>query len=450
MIFKKRTTETVITKKVKERDQFLKNFHRFLKNYNEIVIFIHERPDGDCLGGAFGLKEVIKSQYLSKNIYVVGESQGVFPWLHMEFDELPVDFNFENAVAIILDSGVGTRTQRFQEYFKNLGTKKWGAVIRIDHHDSHLDFYTDLAWVDGSYAACCAQLVQICDYYQWELNCKAATYFFLGIMTDSSFFTNTDVSPRTLVLAAKALRAGADREFLVNNLKRTTKTEIELRSQILSNYVQEEGFNWYFMKKDIVDRYAPYSLTGNQVSTLGYIEDNVMWILFVEQEDGTIRTSFRSIGRLDVKVLAEEFGGGGHTNAAGAILPGEDKIPEVINRVKSFLKQSSAEEIESVDEYREELRDLAMDDINPRYRLELTDEEKKALEVAKRLIKESREDVEKKTRIEEWNRENNEEGEDMNSLFKSSEDNKEKESETTGIKTDIEKELLRDELFRAE
>ncbi|AFO51640.1 MgpA-like protein, DHH family phosphoesterase [Candidatus Mycoplasma haematolamae str. Purdue] len=402
MVFfwKRQPKERVISAKAKVRDAFLKNFQNYVRRFPKVVIFIHENPDGDCIGGAFGLKEVLKNSFKEKEVYVVGESQGAFPWLHMPFDTLKEDFDFSQSLAIIIDASAGNRVQLFDQYFKDLGVRRWGAVIRIDHHESSIDsIYSDLSWADSSYAACCAQLVQICDFYQWKMNCKAATYFYLGIMTDSGFFANSEVSPRTLVLAAKALRAGADREFIVNNLRRITVPEIKMREHILSNYTQDEGFVWYFMDKPTIEKFAPYSNGGN-VGVLAHIEDNVLWMMFTEQEEGTIRASIRSVGTLNVRKLAEEFSGGGHMNAAGATLIDKTKMNELIDRareyVKEFLDASQFTSKEAECNVAEEKYDEAT---NPPYRLELTPEEQVDLQASEDVLKEIQESLEKQAQI---------------------------------------------------
>lgn len=395
MFFKKKSPmERVISQQTKARDFFLKNFQHYVKRFNNIVIFIHERPDGDCLGAGFGMKEVFKTQFPGKSIYVVGSSQGVFPWLRMDFDQLPENFNFSSAMALVVDVSIGERTQMFNEFFKGLGTRKWGAVIRVDHHDVLTDYYTDLSWVDASYAACCCQLLQICDYYQWTINSKAATFFYLGIITDSGSFSNSDVSPRTLVLAAKALRAGADREFLNNNLKRVTLVELKLRGFILSNYKQDEKFAWYLIDKGTVEQFAPYSTSSGLVSTLGHIEDNILWMLFAEVAENTILASFRSLGEFDVRKLAEEFGGGGHINASGTTLDSLEKVQHVVDRARELVKEFIDNKGKmSKDEERNKLKEEHENKSFPPQRLGLNDEEESTFSTSQKLISE----VEKET-----------------------------------------------------
>ncbi|PYC99669.1 hypothetical protein B4U78_015125 [Microbacterium esteraromaticum] len=133
-----------ISEKAKERDIFLKQLPHYIQSAKQIVIFPHVNPDGDCLGGAFGMREVLRDNFKEKNIYVVGTSQGVFPWMNFEFDDIPLDFDYSSSLALIVDSGTSDRMQRFSDFFGNPESQKWGAVIRVDHHDVKQDYHTDL------------------------------------------------------------------------------------------------------------------------------------------------------------------------------------------------------------------------------------------------------------------------------------------------------------------
>lgn len=391
-----------ISGKAKERDIFLKQFPHYIQSAKQIVIFPHVNPDGDCLGGAFGMREVLRETFKEKNIYVVGTNQGVFPWMEFDFDDIPLDFDYSSSLALIVDSGTSDRMQRFQDFFGNPQSQQWGAVIRVDHHDVKQDYHTDLSWVDGSYAACCGQLIQICDFYKWKMSSKAATYFYLGLLTDSGFFSNAEVSPRTLVIGAKALRAGANREFLISNLRRTHALEARLRGHILENYAQEERLAWYFMDNETVEKFQPYSLTSNQVSTLANIDDNVLWILFAAVKLDEIRVSFRSVGTLDVKGIAEEFGGGGHFNASGTTLTNEDQVKAVVARARKLVKDFIEQKKETSKDVLADKEKAQFDEqINPSYRLELTPEEEQSLSAQKALLEKTHDSLTSQAKIRE-------------------------------------------------
>lgn len=149
-----------------DRAHFLKHFQSLVLQYDHVVIFHHKGVDGDCLGAAFALKEIIKSNYPNKKAYVVGGSKShAYDFMSMKFDnEINVDFDFGMAMAVIVDVGQSERIDAFDRFFRN-DRFGFGAVVKIDHHDTVPDFHVDLSWDDPTYVSTCCQIMQLADYY---------------------------------------------------------------------------------------------------------------------------------------------------------------------------------------------------------------------------------------------------------------------------------------------
>lgn len=81
--------------------------------------------------------------------------------------------------------------------------------------------------------------------------------------------------------------------------------------------------------------------TSDIVNDLLSIDGTRLAVLFKEIDGGRVKLSFRSKGSLDVNRLAARFGGGGHTNASGAIVPGglEETIRLILPACRDLLKQ---------------------------------------------------------------------------------------------------------------
>ena len=78
-----------------------------IEEYDKIFIFPHARPDGDCIGSSFGLKDIIKSSYPNKDVRVVGEGSDFTSFIGTP--EVPNDIDFKGALAISLDTANETR-----------------------------------------------------------------------------------------------------------------------------------------------------------------------------------------------------------------------------------------------------------------------------------------------------------------------------------------------------
>src|SRR3989339_782284 len=87
-----------------------KNMERILnkiKEYDVIIIHGHKRPDGDCYGAQFGLKNIIESSFPSKKVYVVGETSDFVDFIG-KMNNI-TDDAYDNALSIVVDTAVEDR-----------------------------------------------------------------------------------------------------------------------------------------------------------------------------------------------------------------------------------------------------------------------------------------------------------------------------------------------------
>lgn len=67
-----------------------------IEAHDNIFIFHHIRPDGDCLGSQFGLRELIRTNYPEKRVFVFGDTGGIFPFF--EWDLISLKMFQKNAL----------------------------------------------------------------------------------------------------------------------------------------------------------------------------------------------------------------------------------------------------------------------------------------------------------------------------------------------------------------
>lgn len=332
------SAKNALSQRDKDRAIFLKAFLNLVIKYDHFVLFPHVKPDGDTLGCVFGFKEIIRTNYPNKKAYVVGDNFGLYPWMHMEFDNfLNYGFDFTNAVAIIFDVGESPRIQQFEKFFKN-SQIQFGAVVKIDHHGSISDFHLDLSWDDPTYVAACCQVIQIADFYGWKLSPRAASFLYLGVCTDSLCFTADSTLPRSLILAAKTWRSGAEYRLINRNLNRRTWKSISAENFLLNNCTKTENIIWFKMTLDIKEKLGIKNTKG-YVNVFKNIEENWVWLMFAENEDHTYDLSIRSVN-VSVRDIAIKYGGGGHDNASGVANVQEDKIPLIVNDCEQLVSEA--------------------------------------------------------------------------------------------------------------
>ncbi|VEU62698.1 DHH family phosphoesterase [Mycoplasmopsis bovirhinis] len=305
-----------------------------IEKYENIIIFHHIRPDGDCLGSQAGLAELIKTNYPNKNVYTIGDNKDNFHFMNYHFDKLE-DLNFDNSLAIVVDASSGDRI----EHAELLYQKKTTARLRIDHHPNEADIDYEYNYVDEHFVAAAEMIAQIAFDAKWKVSQKASGHIYLGINTDSGRFLYPDTSARTYKLVAFLMQNGFHPNEILRNLNKRNLLDIQISGEILSGFKKQGRVLYFEINQDFLDKYQIDSLKAAvYVNELANIEDNSCWALFIQMEDGKIRGRLRSNGPL-VNEVAYEFNGGGHDNAAGITLDSFDQVPKVLELLnKAIIK----------------------------------------------------------------------------------------------------------------
>ncbi len=297
-----------------------------IKAYETIIIHGHKRPDGDCYGAQFGLKDVISASFPEKKVYVVGGTSDYVDFVG-KVDEIE-DSVYEGALCIVVDTATEDRISD-QRY------KLGDFLIKIDHHIP-VDDYGDMRWVAINFPSC-AQMISYF-YYKFrdelKMTEKGALALYTGIVTDTGRFRYRGVSRLTHQLAGILLEKGVDIEYVDEQLSKETLDMVALKGYVFSNYVTKGHFIYVKMTRDVIEKYGVTDEeAASVVNALSGIEGFPVWALFIEYPN-EIRIRLRSNGPV-ISLLANEFGGGGHAKAAGAKLESWDDL-------ESFAEKADA------------------------------------------------------------------------------------------------------------
>jgi phosphoesterase RecJ-like protein len=236
-------------------------------------------------------------------------------------------------VAIALDTAIQSRLGTTLEAVAS--AKIW---INIDHHVSNPG-YGDLVIIDQSAPATGEIIFRLIKSQGLPFDQDIAENLFVAISTDTGSFQYPKTSARTFKIAAGLvhdgeLDVGKISQQLYENYPRR---RLELLRELLRT-----------MRFSECGQIASFGLSLKNAAELGVIpEDNeglvdhlravhgvIVAVFFEELSDGKVRVSMRSKDeRVDVCAICQKFGGGGHTLAAGARVPGtlaevEEKVLE--------------------------------------------------------------------------------------------------------------------------
>ncbi|MGL5308596.1 MAG: DHH family phosphoesterase, partial [Metamycoplasmataceae bacterium] len=283
----------------------LKEIESLILKYKSIVIFHHINPDGDCLGSQFGLKELIKDNFPKIKVYAIGDSKDVLSFMNFHHDEVPNDEILKESLGIIVDANYSKRIQQSELIIDG----KIENILRIDHHIGGDDVNPIYSWVDQSFCASAEQIAELAITLKWKISKLAASYIYLGIYTDSGRFLFDKTSSRTFFLVSELLKTKFDVQKIHNNLLKRTIKEISFQKEVLSNYQTKEKIIYYFLSIDKANELSLSEENRNRVDFIANIEPYVIWIFFIEQENGDIRVRLRS-STYNVHQIAKIYGGG--------------------------------------------------------------------------------------------------------------------------------------------
>ncbi len=310
------------------REQILQK----IKEFDRIMIHMHIRPDGDCYGAGFGLKNIIKESFPEKEVYVVGESAD-----YVDFVGTPdkvEDEMFKDALSIVVDTASEDRVsdQRF---------KLAKYVIKIDHHIPVSD-YGDLIYVDTTRPATAQIILEFYLKFQEELkiNMQAATALYTGIVTDTGRFRFRSVTADTFIAVAHLLEYGLDFVDILTRLSAKSESLMKLQGYVLLNFQKtENGVAYIKMTPEVINQFdVSLEEATSLVNELSTLEDCPVWMLFAEYENNIVRARLRSKGPA-IDKLANKYDGGGHALACGANLGTWDKTDELLKDADELVKE---------------------------------------------------------------------------------------------------------------
>jgi phosphoesterase RecJ-like protein len=305
--------------------------HEKIKAFKKIIITPHARPDGDCLGSALGLKNIIQTTYSEKEVYVSGESTGYLDFLG-PLDTLE-DEEFKGALVIAIDTANKDRIaeKRFDQ---------GDYLIKVDHHIL-VDSFGDLEIVDES-APAAAQMVV--DFYlanqsQLKMGPEGALALYTGILTDTGRFKYDGVSAKTFKAVATLYELGLDPSITHQALDVMSEELIRFKGYVLLNMKKTHHGVVYIKITDELRQ--EYKVTTEEASSLvnelGHFEDCPIWVLMAEYEEKIVRARIRSKGPT-ISTTANLFDGGGHAKASGANLGTWEKADELIKALDEVAK----------------------------------------------------------------------------------------------------------------
>lgn len=316
---------------------------------NSFLLATHVNPDADAIGSVIALHNIL--QALNKKVFIVNHSATPYNLEFLDKEKVIQQFNSvkhanlfnEVDVLVGLDFNRSERLVSMRNHFLQSNKLK----ILIDHHQDTEDFVNHV-FVDSEYSATGHILYNfISETGIVKLNYNLAFAIYAAIMTDTGSFRFDRTTPEIHRIAAKLLEQNVSPSEIFDKIYDQSKfSKIKLLGRALESmtlYGEDKKISYMVLNQEAFISFgAIESDTDSFVNFTLSVENVELGILFIELKKG-FKVSFRSKGNIPVNKLAAEFGGGGHTNAAGArIYDGifEEFIPIILGRAENYLTKN--------------------------------------------------------------------------------------------------------------
>lgn len=321
---------------------------QILEANDNVLIMGHNLPDIDSFGSALGIYIIAKK--FDKEAHIVfGEiSSSVRPFMNRFIDkeEYPDDMfikkeeaeNYLTAstVVIVVDVNRPQRTECPQLL------DKCKTIIVFDHHRRSSDTITGavLSYVDPYASSACEMVTEMIQYVDDGIKLKAfeADALYAGISIDTDGF-NSKSGPRTFEAAAFLRRHGADVTRVRKMLRNDMNEYKAIASAVSKSEVYKSAFAiTVFDGEGLESPTIGGAKAANQLLDISGIKASFV----ITQYEDKLYISARSIDEVNVQLVMEKLGGGGHMSIAGAQLT-NCTIQQAVNTIKLTLDNMLAE-----------------------------------------------------------------------------------------------------------
>ncbi|MCD4831983.1 MAG: bifunctional oligoribonuclease/PAP phosphatase NrnA [Anaerohalosphaeraceae bacterium] len=304
---------------------------KLIKKSTSCLVTSHTRPDGDAVGSMKAMCQTIEA--LGKKAQPLLLSP-LADWYSFLFSSpVPVfgnDITLEQLaegsfgqfdLVIIVDTNSYVQLPEFDKWLKDTHL----PILVIDHHITGDGFGT-VELIDSTAAATGEIVYDLLKYAKWPVTEDIAEALFVALSTDTGWFRFENSDARVFRNASALIECGAKPAEIY---RRMYQNYTPARFQLLGRMIKSLEFDsdgqialQHLTRADFDQTGAVGRDTEEFVNECQRIRSVRAVALFVELADDNWRCSLRSDGSVDVREIAQKFGGGGHKMAAGVNMPG--------------------------------------------------------------------------------------------------------------------------------
>lgn len=307
-----------------------------IKNSTKILIMSHINPDGDALGSTSSMYTIIYEKFKKKaDILVIGHLPNCYKFLpHIETAKFEFDISMVYDLVITLDVASLDRLANHQILFD-----KAKNTINIDHHKTNNGF-ADINIINPSASSTGEVLLGIYNEQNWDISLETATGLYTAILTDTGGFRYENTSEKVFLSVAQLVKIGINpNEIYKNCYEKKSKDFVMFQNSCVNKaeflFNDKVAYTTVY-KKDLEKYQAKDDFTEGLVETLRAIDSTEIAFIAKEIDSKSTKISMRS-KTVDVAGICAEYGGGGHTFAAGCLI--KTSIDKALKKLLKTIKE---------------------------------------------------------------------------------------------------------------
>ena len=319
----------------------------FMDSKEKVVVMGHKIIDADSFGAAVGIYRMAKTLNKKTHIVIDNITSSIRPLIQAFEQDPDYDAHMfvncrdakeiadENTLVVVVD----TNNPKYTECEELLYQTK--TIVVLDHHRQGSDVIPNsvLSYIEPYASSACEMVAEILQYFTEGVRIRniEADAIYAGVMVDTDNFTQK-TGVRTFEAAAFLRRCGAD-VTRVRKMFRENMNDYRARGEAIKNAeLFRDSFAISVCPSDYVE--SP-TVVGAQAANelLNIVGVKASFVL--TDYKGVIYVSARAIDEVNVQIIMERMGGGGHLNIAGCQLQGMS-----VDNAKMYLKRTLAAMLE--------------------------------------------------------------------------------------------------------
>lgn len=306
------------------------------------LILTHLNPDGDAIGSLLAVWHMLQNRGMQCLAIALPPVPVYCRWLpgaeqivlYQSGMCLPDSID----LLILVDTATLSRAGMVYDQHRSMFEKL--PLLIIDHHITNNGAGT-LDLIQPQAASTCELLYDLFVAMGVEITPAIATCLLMGLMTDTQSFQTNSTTSAALHTGAALIDAGANQREIVQTVYHSLQAKsAALLGLGLTTLCFEKNVAWATVTQAMLNTTGADDEAAEEViRVLQHIGEARAVALFKERRDKSTKISFRSQPPIDVAQFAQRWGGGGHSQAAGATLfcSPDKAITEVIPALQQLV-----------------------------------------------------------------------------------------------------------------